>query len=111
LRSLVERTVLTSTDGREVALEDVEVLAARQTTKAALSNAWAGCSFEEEVLTYEAKLIRLALETAKGSVTSAARLLGVTHQRLSAMLQGRHKNLLPAKKPAQPRKRSLITKY
>ncbi|HEY0380515.1 MAG TPA: sigma 54-interacting transcriptional regulator [Pyrinomonadaceae bacterium] len=111
LRSLVERTVLTSTDGREVRLEDVEVLAARQTNKAALSNAWAGCSFEEEVLTYEAKLIRLALENARGSVTSAARLLGVTHQRLSAMLQGRHKNLLPAKKPAQLRKRSLITKY
>ncbi|HWS99405.1 MAG TPA: sigma 54-interacting transcriptional regulator [Pyrinomonadaceae bacterium] len=111
LRSLVERTILTSADGREVTLEDVEVLAARQTNKAALGNAWAGCSFEEEVLTYEAKLIRLALENAKGSVTSAARLLGMTHQRLSAMLQGRHKNLLPAKKPAQPRKRSLITKY
>jgi transcriptional regulator with GAF, ATPase, and Fis domain/Flp pilus assembly protein TadD len=110
LRSLVERTVLTSTGGREVTLEDVEVLVARQTTKAALSNAWAGCSFEEEVLTYEAKLIKLALENARGSVTSAARLLGMTHQRLSAMLQGRHKNLLPAKKPAQPRKRSLMTR-
>lgn len=110
LRSLVERTVLTSADGREVTLEDVEVLAARQTNKAALSNAWAGCSFEEEVLTYEAKLIKLALENAKGSVTSAARLLGITHQRLSAMLQGRHKNLLPAKKPAQLRKRSLMTR-
>jgi DNA-binding NtrC family response regulator/Tfp pilus assembly protein PilF len=110
LRSLVERTVLMAVGGREITREDVEVLAARQTTKAALSNAWAGCSFEEEVATYEARLIKLALETAKGSVTRAARLLGVTHQRLSAMLQGRHKNLLATKKPAQPRKRSLITK-
>ncbi len=110
LRSLVERTVLTAADGREVTVEDVDVLAARQTNKAALSNAWAGCSLDEEVVSYEAKLVRLALEAAKGSVTSAARLLGVTHQRLSAMLQGRHKNLLPAKKPAQTRKRSLMTR-
>ncbi|HYG78944.1 MAG TPA: hypothetical protein VD861_01070, partial [Pyrinomonadaceae bacterium] len=69
LRSLVERTVLMAAEGIEIRREDVEVLAARQTNKAALSNAWAGCSFEEEVLTYEAKLIRLALENARGSVT------------------------------------------
>ena len=108
LRSLVERTVLTAVGGREITQEDVEVLAARQTSKAALSNAWAGCSFDAEVVSYEARLIKLALENAKGSVTGAARLLGVSHQRLSAMLQGRHKNLLAAKKPAQPRKRSII---
>ncbi|MBA3768858.1 MAG: hypothetical protein H0W99_18135, partial [Acidobacteria bacterium] len=78
--------------------------------KAVLAEAWAGCSIEEEVLRYEASLIKLALENAKGSVTRAARLLGITHQRLGSMLQGRHKDLLSAKKPAQPRKRSIITK-
>jgi transcriptional regulator with PAS, ATPase and Fis domain len=110
LRSLVERTVLTAAEGAEITREAVEVLAARQTRKAALGDAWAGCSFEEEVLCYEASLIKLAFENAKGSVTSAARLLGITHQRLCSMLQGRHKNLLLAKKPAQRRKRSIISK-
>jgi sigma-54-dependent transcriptional regulator len=99
LRSLVERTVLTTAEGSEITREAVEVIAARQTNKAALGDAWVGCSFEEEVLCYEASLIKLALETARGSVTRAARLLGVTHQRLCSMLQGRHKNLLPAKNP------------
>lgn len=110
LRSLIERTVLTAIEGTKITREAVEVLAARQTSQAALADAWAGCSFEEEVLRYEASLIKLALENSKGSVTRAARLLGVTHQRLCAMLQGRHTELLPAKKPAQKRKRSIIKK-
>ncbi len=111
LRSLIERTVLTAADGAEITKHAIEILAARQTThKAVLAEAWAGCSIEEEVLRYEASLIKLALENAKGSVTRAARLLGITHQRLGSVLQGRHKDLLSAKKPAQPRKRSIITK-
>jgi len=110
LRSLIERTVLTATDGTQINREAVEVLAARQTSNAALDDAWAGCSFEEEVLRYEASLVKLALDNSKGSVTRAARLLGVTHQRLCSMLQGRHKDLLPAKKPTQKRKRSIIRK-
>jgi DNA-binding NtrC family response regulator len=110
LRSLIERTVLTAGDGAEITREAVEVIAARQTHHAALADAWAGCSLEEEVLRYEAQLIKLALETAQGSVTRAARLLGVSHQRLGSILLGRHKNLLSAKKPAQRRKRSIITK-
>ena len=110
LRSLIERTVLTAVEGAEIRREAVEVMAARQLSTAALGDVWAGCSFEEEVLRYEANLIRLALENARGSVTSAARLLNVSHQRLCAMLEGRHKNLQLAKKPAQRRRRSLITK-
>ncbi|PYS45918.1 MAG: hypothetical protein DMF68_20810 [Acidobacteria bacterium] len=110
LRSLIERTVLTATDGTQINREAVEVLAARQTSKAALDDAWAGCSFEEEVLRYEASLVKLALDSSKGSVTRAARLLGVTHQRLCSMLQGRHKDLLQSKKPTQKRKRSIIRK-
>jgi DNA-binding NtrC family response regulator len=108
LRSLVERTILTAADGAEITREAVEVIAARQMSKAALDNAWAGCSFEEEVLSYEASLIKLAFENAKGSVTRAARLLGVTHQRLCSMLQGRHRDLINVKKPAQRRHRSII---
>ncbi|HVG34208.1 MAG TPA: sigma 54-interacting transcriptional regulator [Pyrinomonadaceae bacterium] len=110
LRSLIERTVLTAADGAEITRQAVEILATRRTQRATLDEAWAGCSIEEEVLRYEASLIKLALENGRGSVTRAARLLGITHQRLSSMLQGRHKDLLYAKKPAQRRKRSIITK-
>jgi DNA-binding NtrC family response regulator len=108
LRSLVERTVLTAAEATEITQEAVEVIAARRTSKAAFGDAWAGCSFEEEVLCYEASLIKLAFENAKGSITRAARLLGVTHQRLCSMLQGRHKDLLIVRKSAQRRRRSIM---
>jgi transcriptional regulator with PAS, ATPase and Fis domain len=110
LRSLIERTVLTAADGAEITRQAVEIMTTGRTQRAALDEVWAGCSIEEEVLRYEASLIKLALENGRGSVTRAARLLGITHQRLSSMLQGRHKILLSAKKPAQRRKRSIITR-
>lgn len=65
-------------------------------------------SLEEQVLRYEAELIKRALESAEGSVTRAARLLGVTHQGLAFILNGRQKDLLPSRKPAKPRRRSII---
>ncbi|HYG81265.1 MAG TPA: sigma 54-interacting transcriptional regulator [Pyrinomonadaceae bacterium] len=108
LRSLIERSILTATNRNEITRETVDALAARQTEQASAGDAWAGCSLEDEVLRYEASLIKLAFENSRGSVTRAARLLGVSHQRLCSMLQGRHKDLLPVKKPAQPRRRSII---
>jgi hypothetical protein len=65
-------------------------------------------SLEEQVLRYEGELIKRALENSDGSVTRAARLLGVTHQGLAFILNGRQKNLLPSRKPAKPRRRSII---
>jgi DNA-binding NtrC family response regulator/predicted negative regulator of RcsB-dependent stress response len=109
LRSLIERAILKAGDRVEVTREAVEALVGWQTNQSP-GDAWTGCSLEEEVLRYEASLIKLAFENARGSVTQAARLLGVTHQRLCSMVQGRHKNLLPAKKPAQRRKRSIFSK-
>ena len=43
-----------------------------------------------------------------GSVTRAARLLGVTHQGLAFILNGRQKGLLSSRKPAKRRRRSII---
>lgn len=63
---------------------------------------------DEQVLRYEAELIKRALESAEGSVTRAARLLGVTHQGLAFILNGRQRELLPSRKPAKPRRRSII---
>jgi transcriptional regulator with PAS, ATPase and Fis domain len=111
LRALIERTLLTAKDDDVITPAAVETLAARHlVSMSTLSNPWEGCSLKAEVRHFESKLIQLALEAAKGSVTHAARLLGITHQRLCAMLQGRHKVLLPAKKSTRRRKRSVITK-
>ena len=68
----------------------------------------ANTTLEEQVLRYEAELIRRALEASDGSVTRAARLLGVTHQGLAFILNGRQKSLLTARKPAKKRRRSII---
>jgi DNA-binding NtrC family response regulator len=65
-------------------------------------------TLEEQVLRYEGELIKHALDTSDGSVTRAARLLGVTHQGLAFILNGRQKNLLSSRKPAKPRRRSII---
>jgi tetratricopeptide (TPR) repeat protein len=65
-------------------------------------------SLEEQVLRFEGELIKRALDVSGGSVTRAARLLGVTHQGLAFILNGRQKNLLSARKPAKPRRRSII---
>jgi tetratricopeptide (TPR) repeat protein len=65
-------------------------------------------SLEEQVLRFEGELIKRALDSCDGSITRAARLLGVTHQGLAFILNGRQKNLLPSRKPAKPRRRSII---
>ena len=108
LRSLIERTVLIAPHGATITQEAVETLVMRQTKTAGLADAWAGCSLEEEVRLYEGSLIRMALKAAQGHVTQAARLMGITHQRLASILQGRHKDLLTARTPVRRRRRSII---
>lgn len=66
------------------------------------------CSLEEEVRCYEARLIKQALDAYGGSVTRAARALGITHQGLAFILNGRQKDLLSARTPIKPRRRSII---
>lgn len=58
----------------------------------------------------EAKLIGQALEEAGGSVTKAARLLGLKHQTFIAMLQKRHKGLRGQRTPLTKRLKSIIKK-
>ena len=67
-----------------------------------------GFSLDTEVLRYEGSLIRRALEESGGSVTRAARLLGVTHQGLAFILNGRHSDLLSIRTPVKRRRRSII---
>lgn len=70
-----------------------------------------GFSLDAEVLRYEGSLIRKALEDSGGSVTRAARLLGVTHQGLAFILNGRHSDLLSIRTPVKKRRRSIIRNH
>ncbi len=59
---------------------------------------------------FEERLIEQALEEADGSVTGAAKLLGLKHQTLITMLNTRHKQLQEKRKPPEKRLRSIIKK-
>jgi tetratricopeptide (TPR) repeat protein len=74
----------------------------------AFTNSGTNGSLEELVLNYEGDLIRRALESSGGSVTRAARSLGITHQGLAFIINGRHKNLLSVRTPVKPRRRSIM---
>ena len=89
-------------------LLNAEILTSGAPAESLSAAAAPNLSLEEQVLRYEGELIKRALDTSDGSVTRAARLLGVTHQGLAFILNGRQKNLLPSRKPAKPRRRSII---
>jgi tetratricopeptide (TPR) repeat protein len=67
-------------------------------------------SFYSAVQELEAQLIEQALEEAGGSVTGAAKLLGLKHQTLIYMMQARHKQLQSKRKTPEKRLRSIIKK-
>ena len=69
-----------------------------------------GRTLGEEIQAYEHELIKRALENAQGSVTHAARRLGVSYQALGYMLETRHKALLTERTPPRRRLRRLLTK-
>lgn len=75
-----------------------------------LADLMVGGKLPDEVLRYEAELIRQALDEAGGGVSAAAEELGITHQTLSMILTGRHRHLLHARTPIQTRRRSIIPK-
>src|ERR1044071_3560351 len=58
----------------------------------------------------EARLIARALDEAGGSVTRAAKLLGIRHQTFLSMLNLRHRKLLEKRRPAEKRLKSIIKK-
>jgi tetratricopeptide (TPR) repeat protein len=64
-----------------------------------------GCGLNEEKRSLEHDVIKLALEQAHGSVTHAARSLGISFQALTYMLETRHKDLLRKRSPVRRRKR------
>jgi CheY-like chemotaxis protein len=69
-----------------------------------------GFSLPDTVKAVEAQFIARALSDAGGSVTSAARLLGISYQSLAYIVEKRHQDLLPARTPAAPRRKSIINR-
>jgi tetratricopeptide (TPR) repeat protein len=65
----------------------------------------AGGTLSEQVQALEHDLIERALDIAQGSITYAARSLGMSHQALDYMLETRHKDLLKKRIPAHRRPR------
>jgi two-component system response regulator GlrR len=112
LQALIERAFIISESGTVVTGEMVGTFAARQDRVENLTDAWSGFELQVQLYLYEKKLIRLALQQAGGSVTKAAKLLGIKHQTLSQMVSktGRHSDLENARKPARDRKVSIIKK-
>ncbi len=64
----------------------------------------AGRNLTAEVQALEHDLIKYSLETSNGSITRAARALGISYQELSYMLNTRHRDLIELRTPARPRK-------
>jgi tetratricopeptide (TPR) repeat protein len=62
------------------------------------------------LLDYEARFVQQALEEERGSVTKAAKRLGLSHQRFIYILEARHRELLKKRKPAVKHRRSIIRK-
>jgi tetratricopeptide (TPR) repeat protein len=58
----------------------------------------------------EARFIEHALRESGGSVTRAAKLLGMRYQSLTNMLNTKHKRLLKERTPAKKRRRSIFKK-
>lgn len=79
-----------------------------------LGDFWANFKLTEQVHAYEARYVRRALIDSRGSVTRAARLLGLhNHATLAAMLdgvQGRHKDLAYLRTPPETRRQSIINR-
>jgi DNA-binding NtrC family response regulator len=67
-----------------------------------------GFAMFDAIRELEERCIEKALEASGGSVTRAARLLGLHHQSFIAMLKTRHKKLLPRRKPPENRLRSIV---
>lgn len=65
-------------------------------------------TLREMMRSYEREIIRQALRRSEGSITQAARLLGVSYQSLAHTIECRHKDLLHERSPIKRRRRSIL---
>lgn len=67
-------------------------------------------TFYGAVHDFEATIIEQALEESEGSVTRAAKLLGLKHQTFISMMNARHQKLLMKRTPPEKKLRSIMKK-
>ena len=93
----------------EAAREKVELAVSNQTEGAIPTDALfiKRCHLGDEVSQFERRLIREALAKVNGSVTHAAKLLGVSYQGLAHAIKTRHSDLLKERSPVRRRGRKV----
>jgi tetratricopeptide (TPR) repeat protein len=74
-------------------------------------NVIAGRNLAEEIQSLEHDLIKHSLETNRGSITRAARALGISYQELSYMLRTRHTDLIGLRTPPRHRSSKLSRRF
>lgn len=67
-----------------------------------------GPTLSEAMMVHESQYLEQALVEENGSVTRAARRLGLTHQGLASILKTRHQHLLEKRTPIVTRRKSII---
>jgi tetratricopeptide (TPR) repeat protein len=82
----------------------IAVSSAQRALGVTTQNVLSSGSLKEELRRYEGELIRCAMDKAEGQITTAARMLGITHQALCEKLNSRHQGLRI--KPPRSRQRS-----
>ncbi len=112
LLALMEETAEAAPSGAIISAEAVEVVALRgRAPRGNFAKPWEGFSLKEELREPEKRFIELALKAADGKISVAARLLGFNHNELlTSIIKSRYPELLAARLPPIPRKRSIIPK-
>jgi DNA-binding NtrC family response regulator len=103
LYRLMMQTVADMRDDSIVTEEMVGFSLASVLEPLTLAPTWKGCSYDAELSLFERRLIRRALEAAAGSITKAARLLEMSHQRLMNIINSKHPELLGLRIPVRSR--------
>ena len=112
LEAIIDETVAKAQRRTVITADDVEVVALRRALpRANFAEPWSGFSLKEELRQPERRFIELALKAAEGKISVAARLLGFNHNEiLTSIIKSRYPELLAARKPPIPRRRSIIRK-
>ena len=112
LAILVEETIAAAPPDALITPDAVEIVALRgRASRGNFAQPWADFSLREELRQPEKRFIELALKAAEGKISIAARLLGFNHNELlTSIIKSRYPELLAARTPTVPRKRSIIRK-
>lgn len=112
LRELLEESIAEAAPESSVSADDVEIVALRgRAPRGTFVQPWRDFSLKGELHEPERRFIELALRAAGGKISVAARLLGLEHnERLTSIIRSRYPDLLAARTPPVPRRRSIIRK-